>query len=110
MEISVEAAPSVLYDAVAIPNGADSTACLLKNGQVIEFIKDQYRHCKPILAMGTSGALIEKAGIPQALPSGDADPALLGMSGETGKNAFADFISAIQQHKVVERETDPPRI
>ena len=34
----------------------------------LEFIKDQYRHAKPILALGTGADLLESAGVPSALP------------------------------------------
>ncbi|MDQ7970696.1 MAG: catalase, partial [Oxalicibacterium faecigallinarum] len=110
VEISVEAGPSVLYDAVAIPDGADATTALLKDGQVIEFIKDQYRHCKPILVLGSAAALLEKATIPTTLPNGDADPGIIGLGGESLDSASTAFLTAIRQHKVLERETDPPLV
>ncbi|GGC12113.1 catalase HPII [Oxalicibacterium flavum] len=110
VEISVEAGPAALYDAVAIPNGSDATATLLKDGHVLEFIKDQYRHCKPILALGVASALLEKIGIPPALPDGEPDPGIVGLAGESLESATAAFISAIRQHKIFERETDPPLV
>src|SRR6185295_9798591 len=64
---SVEALPSVLFDAVVLPDGADAVDALAKDGRAIEFVKDQYRHCKPILALGAASALIERAGIAPTL-------------------------------------------
>ena len=52
VDVSLEAAPSVLYDAVVLPSGAGAIRQLRKDGRTLEFIKDQYRHCKPILALG----------------------------------------------------------
>ena len=50
---------------------------LLSLGQAVEFIQAQYRHCKPILALGTATALLEAAGVKAALPDGSADPGVI---------------------------------
>jgi catalase len=103
---TVAALPSVLFDAVVLPDGADAVRSLAADGRVLEFVKDQYRHCKPILALGAASALIERAGIPGKLPSGEADPGLL-----MGTSASADkFVAAIAAHRHFGRETDPPRV
>lgn len=109
-EISIEAGPAVLYDAVVVPDGADSVAALLKNGQAIEFLKEQYRHCKPILVMGAATSLLEKAGIPLMLPSGEVDTAIIGPDHADIKAATAAFIDALTKHKELARETDPPAV
>ena len=45
----IDAAPSVVFDALVLPDGAAAAGALAKNGRVLEFLKDTYRHCKPIL-------------------------------------------------------------
>ena len=77
VEITFETSPSVLYDAVVIPGGDEAAATLSKLGQAVEFVKDQYRHCKPIMAMAEGTTLLANAGIPSALPSGEPDPGVL---------------------------------
>jgi catalase len=73
---------------------------------MLEFLKDQYRHCKPMLVLGAASELLTKAGIPTALPSGDPDPGLvLDQTGEGGADAF---IAALGKHRHFDRETDPP--
>lgn len=109
-EISIEAGPAVLYDAVVVPDGTDSVAALLKNGQAIEFLKEQYRHCKPILVMGAATSLLEKAGIPLTLPSGEVDTAIIGPDHADIKAATTAFIDALTKHKELARETDPPAV
>jgi len=52
-----------LYDAAMgqpskAPDGTDAVTALRADGRTLEFIKDQYRHCKPILALGASGQLL----------------------------------------------------
>ncbi len=109
VDVSFEATPSVLYDAFVLPDGPDAARALGADGRVLEFLKDQYRHCKPILAFGAASGLIEKAGIPTALPSGDPDPGLIVTKG--GKDdVSARFIAALAAHRHFGRETDPPRV
>ena len=61
----------------SLPDGAAAVEALGDVGQALEFVKDQYRHCKPILALGAGAELLAKAGIPPTLPSGEPDPGLL---------------------------------
>jgi catalase len=109
VDATVETMPSVLWDAVVLPDGDDALEQLGVDGRVLEFIKDQYRHCKPMLAIGSATGLLQKAGIPETLVSGHADPGLLLMEGDDPAG-IAAFIAAIAKHRHFERETDPPRV
>ena len=106
-DVSVEATPSVLYDAVVIGDGAQAVQRMAMDGRIIEFIKDQYRHCKPMLVVGAASALLEKAGVPATLPSGKPDPGVIVQRGG-GSEAIAAFVDAMARHRHFERETDPP--
>jgi catalase len=110
VEITFETAPSVLFDAVVIPDGAVATATLAKIGHALEFIKDQYRHCKPMLALGAGRELLAKAGVPEALSSGEADPGVLRFPGDSAELALPKFVEAISKHRHFAREIDPPRV
>ncbi len=57
IEVTMEAAPSVLWDALVLPDGAGAIGTLMKQGLAHDFVRDQYRHCKPILAFGAAEAL-----------------------------------------------------
>ena len=61
VDVSLEAAPSVLYDAVVVPGGESAIKILQQDGRTLEFLKDQYRHCKPLLAL--TGADTSAAGL-----------------------------------------------
>jgi catalase len=98
----------VLYDALALPDGTEAVSTLRADGRTLEFIKDQYRHCKPILALGASTALLAACGIQKALPDGRPDPGLI-VASDVAK-AAGDFVAAIAKHRHFSRETDPPRI
>ncbi|WP_313169168.1 catalase [Massilia oculi] len=110
VEISVEAGPSVMYDAVIVPDGAQAVEALAKNAQVLEFLREQYRHGKPILAYGTGSDLLTKAMIPQKLPDGSADPGLIMGDPANADAALDAFKTALAGHRVFARETDPPSV
>jgi catalase len=105
---SLEATPAVLYDALVLPDGAAAVKALRADGRALEFIKDQYRHCKPILALGASAQLLKACGIEAALPGGKADPGVI--LAAHARVATDDFIAAIAGHRHFARETDPPRV
>jgi catalase len=108
VEVSMEATPSVLWDAMIVPDGAAEV--LSESGHALEFLKDQYRHCKTILLLGSADELLPKTGIPVELESGEADPGLLRYDAADVDEAVAAFIAALSQHRHFARETDPPRI
>ena len=108
VEMTLETAPSVLFDAVAVPDGRRAIEALSAVGHALEFVKDQYRHYKPILAIGAGADLLTEAGVPLALPSGEADPGLLVMADAGG--ALEKFVSAIGKHRHFERHADPPMV
>ncbi|HYH43542.1 MAG TPA: catalase, partial [Burkholderiales bacterium] len=110
VEITLETGPAVVWDAMIIPDGDAAVDTLAQTGQALEFLKDQYRHCKPILLMGGASRLLDEVGIPKALPSGDADPGLLQFGGDATDSAIPAFIAALTKHRHFERETDPPAV
>jgi catalase len=110
VEISLDAGPSVLYDAVVVPDGEHAVKELSQLGHAMEFLKDQYRHCKPILALGAARTLLEGAGIWTTLPDGGPDPGVLHCEAGDVRDALERFAQAIVKHRHYERETDPPRV
>ncbi len=83
IEATLETMPSPMWDAVVIDVSADALA---KVGPAVEFVKEQFRHCKTILVNGAAdGGFIEAA----------------------GKDSTDAFIKAVGKHKHYEREKDP---
>ncbi len=68
---------TMLYDALVVPGGRAAVVALGNLGHAREFIMDQYRHCKPILALGAGTELIEDAGLSVRLADGNEDPGLI---------------------------------
>lgn len=110
VEISLEAGPSVLFDAVVLPDGQGAVQQLGSDANALDFLRLQYRHCKPMLASGTGKDLLDKAGVPATLPDGKPDPTIIvAPSGDVVK-AVAAFKKALAAHRAFARETDPPRV
>jgi len=109
-EASMENSPAVLFDALVLPGEQRAVNALLEDGHTLEFIKDQYRHCKSILIRGASVQLLERCGIPPLLPSGVADPGLIRSPEGKGEAALSSFIKAVGRHRHPERDRDPPLV
>jgi catalase len=110
VEVTVETMPSVLFDGLIVLGGKSAVTTLGHVGQAGEFIKDQYRHCKPILALGAGVDLLENAGVPATLPSGAADPGLLVERNAKAAKVLPAFVQALGRHRHFERAMDPPQV
>ena len=109
-DASMENEPGFLFDALVLPDGQACVDALAKDGHTMEFIKDQYRHCKTMLVLGASKALLDKAGITDKLQSGKPDAGLvMSAVGDAGKGIDA-FVKGMAKHRHPERETDPPLV
>jgi catalase len=110
VDATFENSPCVLFDAVVLPAGPEAVSALMLDGHTLDFVKDQYRHCKTLLVLGGSSELLEKAGIPFTLPSGDADPGLLVEAQDDSYASPEAFIKAIGKHRHPARDQDPPLV
>jgi len=99
-----------LWDAVIVPDGAGAAETLQANGQVLEFLKDQYRHCKTLLALGTGAGLLEAAEITAELPDGGEDPGVLLLDSQPAGDVALSFAKALSLHRHFARQTDPPAV
>jgi catalase len=95
---------------VVVPGGKDAIVKLGNVGNALEFLKDQYRHAKPILALAEGADLVENAGIPLVLPSGSPDPGLLLQPEGDAQAILSEFIDAVGRHRHHAREQDPPAV
>jgi catalase len=110
VDATLESIPAVLYDALVVPSGRDAVKTLGNLGQAAEFVKEQYRQCKPILVLGAGRDLVENSGVPLTLPNGEPDPGLPQVPDEQIESALEQFIAAIAKHRHFDREMDPPAV
>ncbi|HEX8027239.1 MAG TPA: catalase-related domain-containing protein, partial [Vicinamibacterales bacterium] len=106
-DASLEVTPSVVFDAMVLIDGNHSSAILAGDGRAVEFVKDQYRHCKPIMVLAGALPVLDKAGIPRTLANGKPDTGLI-LAAAGGQPPIDQFISAIAAHRHFDRESDPP--
>lgn len=110
VEVSLETTPSVLYDAVAIPGGDQHVETLANVGHALEFLRDQYRHAKPMLVWGKAASLLELVGASPTLPSGKPDPGIVVGGAQSAEDVLNDFVRAVGKHRHFERQIDPPKV
>ncbi len=101
-DASTENSPGFLFDGLVV-TGGEGVAALQRDDHVGDFIRDQYRHCKPILAVGAATQLLDAA-LPPTAPGGPvADPALI--RSEAGAPADIDaFLMALSAPRDFSRE------
>ena len=102
-DASLESEPSVLFDGLIVPGGVRCAQRLMDDGRALEFVRDQFRHCKPILAIDEGQRLLALAGLPMDYE----DAGLLRVDTIDDSTPFR-FVSALAAHRHPARETDPP--
>ncbi len=110
VDISIEAGPSVLYDGMVIPDGDQAVIALLRDAGAMDFVREQYRHCKPMWVVGDGINLLLNADIPLTLPNGEPDASLIQAQSDELADSLVRFEQALAQHREFDRETDPPAI
>jgi catalase len=102
VEVTMEASPSVLFDAVVVPPGVG--AALAASAEAQEFVRLQFRHCKPMLLARSGTALLEAAGIAAATE----EPGVL-MARDPGfADAGEEFSALVAGPRAWQRRTDLP--
>jgi catalase len=109
VDSTLENSPSVLFDGLILPDGTEAIEQLGRDGRSLEFLKDQYRHCKTVLALGASTQLLEKLGIDYQRLGGGEDPGLIVVDSAEALDPRI-FIAALSKHRHPARDSDPPSI
>jgi catalase len=98
-DATFETMPSVLFDAVVVPDGDPAADELISLGHGREFLRDQFRHGKAILMLGAGERVVAEAGVPT---NDGSDWAVV--------RDIDAFVDAIGKHRNWDRSTDPPRV
>jgi catalase len=99
---TLDNSPSEIFDALVLPDGAEAVDQLARDGRALEFLKDQYRHRKTILALGASSKLLEKAGIRKNFAAGELDPGIV-LAGATATDVVAPLLAAMAKQQQAQR-------
>ncbi|RZJ00814.1 MAG: catalase HPII, partial [Haliea sp.] len=108
-DASMENEPGFLFDALVLADGEGGVSTLMNDGHTMEFIKDQYRHGKTLMAIGAAKTLLDQAQISPTLPGGEPDAGVV-LSGPDALSSLEAFINGVALHRHPERETDPPLV
>jgi catalase len=111
-DASLENEPGFLFDALVLPDGEEAVAALAQDGHTAEFIKDQFRHCKTILAVGASRKLLAQAGIPISMDKSLAQggTGLIVVEAAETASGLQAFVEGLAKHRHFGREMDPPLV
>lgn len=90
-EFYIDARPPILFEAVVIPDGDLFIREIENNTVVLDFLRQQYHHCTPILAIGIAHRLLAKSDVFTSLPSGLPDPTILVSNSAQLKRTLAVF-------------------
>lgn len=102
---SMENAPGFLFDALILPDGSKAVQALADNGETMEFVTDQFRHGKTILALGAGRKLLEVAGIESFA---EEDPGILLADSADVAEITSAFIAAVTAHRHPAPHRVPP--
>ena len=110
IEVTLEATPSVLYDGVVVMLDNISLQPLMWDAHALDFVRQQYRHCKPIFTIGSGAQLLIDAGVPSTLPDGSVDSTIIIDQETLQADSLAHFKTVLAAHRSFARETDPPAV
>ncbi|MEO7243111.1 MAG: catalase [Variovorax sp.] len=103
-DASLENEPGFLFDAMVLPSGQAAVDKLAMHPHTMPFIKDQYLHGKPLLALGEAESLMVAAQLPPQMANGEADPGLI--VSKDANAGVAQLIKAMAK-RYPERIADP---
>lgn len=99
-------AASVLYDAVYVPGGINSSATLEADADAIHFLNEAFRHCKPIAVSAAAQQVIDATYFAKKILKDQTDKMALtdGVLIGDGSSSQDLFVSMIAMHRFWERE------
>jgi catalase len=119
VDYSLLNAASVLFDAVFVPGGDKSVQALAGEARALLFVREAYKHCKAIAAVGAGVGLLSVVGLGdssspedngRAASVIDGDEAIAVGTAEELPRVAARFVRAIARHRNWDREAAAQRV
>lgn len=96
-DAAMDGMPSIAFDAVFVPGGAQSVQAMAKSGVAKHYLLEAYKHLKPIAVLGDARQLLTALNLPE-------DAGLVtGEDSDVG-TVFTAFAQALAQHRIWARE------
>lgn len=90
--------PSIVFDAVCVFGGAANVAELTRSADAVHFVREAFKHAKPLAALAEGRDFLKAAGV----PSGSTEPA--GVSaGTDASTVLSSFMTDLGAHRRWER-------
>ncbi len=96
-------APSVIYDAIFVPGGAQSIAAMTQFGPAQHVIHEAFAHGKAIGGIAEGADFLKKMPFHQAAGNGSDKAVVMGTD---LKDVIRQFVEALSQHRNFERQTE----
>jgi catalase len=97
---TMQAMPSVMFDAVLVPGGAAHVQALMRNGDAVHFVLEAYKHCKALCVIGEGVQLLQGLGVEDAQGAAALPGVVVGRNDPPLRAQLAhDFIAAIAKHR-----------
>ena len=108
---------SVLYDAIFIPGGRKSVDTMMQQGDVIHFVNETFKHCKPVAAFGEAVELLKSSSMVGVNFAAETDSQSMAHMGVVTarkhdhlKHFLDKFKAAIAAHRHWEREANKDKV
>lgn len=104
---------SLMYDAVFVAGGRESVEKLKQMGDALHFLKEAYKHGKPIAAIGEGVEVIEACDLPELLvfDKTSVDKGVVtSRDSSTGDDVIRHFQQAMLKYRFWEREKNKDKI
>ncbi len=108
VEMTFESAPSVLFDALVVPDGEAAVQSLITCDDALDFVRSTYRHAKPMLVLGGGTKLLDAAGVTACMGTVAASQGVVKADVAALAQAMPTFVTAIAAHRHFAREADKP--
>ena len=95
VDAAMDGMPSVMFDAVFVPGGADAVAAMAQSGEAKHYLLEAYKHLKPVVVTGEARSLLASLSL-------KADAGLL--EGDDVAGVFGKFVQALAKHRIWARE------
>lgn len=83
-----------LFDALVCPQGLEAVDTQARDAHTLAFVRDHHRQGKPLLLLGASCALLQRAGIAPELADGRLDPGIVMAEGAC-KETIEAFLASL---------------
>ena len=105
VDLTMENTPSAAFDGIILPVGAAAAAELLRDPHTSDYVRDQWRHAKTILAPISASVILAECGIPSADESQPDVDGMIRTNGSLTVETLETFATELVAHRHFSRET-----